>query len=83
MKTDHIIQCIKDEISAIREFYPDARLVLKNIGSREHRAVEILAVFKAEKWHAGIPLTSLHEGRGYEIKDILDGLEFNHYYQIK
>lgn len=80
---EHVIQLIKDELSAIREFYPDARLVLKNIGSREHRAVEILAVFKAEKWHANIPLTSLHEGRGYEIKDVLDGLELSHYYSTE
>ncbi|MEE1084548.1 MAG: hypothetical protein UH850_12565 [Paludibacteraceae bacterium] len=80
---EQIIQLIKDELSAIREFYPDARLTAKRIGSRERRAVEILAVFKAEKWHANIPLHSFHEGRGYEIKDILDKLELSHYYPTK
>jgi hypothetical protein len=80
---EHIIQCIKDELSVIREFYPDAHLTVKKIGSREHRAVEILAVFNANKWYANIPLTSLHEGRGYDIKDVLDKLELSHYYPTK
>ena len=80
---EHIIQLIKDELSAIREFYPDARLTVQRIGDREHRAVKILVVFNAGRWYANIPLTFLYEGRGYEIKDVLDKLELSHYYPTK
>lgn len=80
---EHIIQLIKDELSAIREFYPDARLTVQRIGDREHRGIKILAVFKAGRWYANIPLTSLYEGKGYDIKDVLDKLELSHYYPIK
>ena len=80
---EHIIQLIKDELSAIREFYPDARLTVQRIGDREHRAVKILAVFKAGRWYANIPLTTLYERGGHNLKDVLEKLELSFYYPIK
>jgi hypothetical protein len=72
-----VIHLAKQHRDAIRQYYPDAKLVSKFIGEEYAERTEISVTFKVGNYDAFIPISAIFEEDAFpqDVKSAIDAIQ--------